>query len=140
MSSVSPVPASRPERSSPSGPAAASPPLLSPSVPTIVLRVALAALEVVGGVRDVSQLAHWISTETYTHLELRAALARRSRAQRNQGPHHTAYSLGTPHLCYPTPDVVEAAVVAQTERSAIAVAIRLERGDSRWQVVHLHVI
>ncbi len=114
--------------------------MLRPGVEVEIARIALAALEALAGMRDVSQLARWLTPEVYTGLERQATLARRGRVAHGQSERHVAYRLGPPHYCRPTVDSVEATIIAHGPVTSVAVVLRLETHGAHWRASVLHVL
>lgn len=132
-----PAPDPRPSASGQAGPKART---LRPGVEVEIARIALAALEALAGMRDVSQLARWLTSEVYTGLERQATLARRGRVAHSQSERHVAYRLGPPHYCRPTVDAVEATIIAHGPVTSVAVILRLETHGAHWRASVLHVL
>ncbi|WP_183091988.1 Rv3235 family protein [Mycetocola lacteus] len=121
-------------------PAQHPPRTLRPGVEIEIARIALAALEALAGMRDVSQLARWLTPEVYTGLERQATLARRGRSAHGQSERHVAYRLGPPHFCRPTVHTVEATIIAHGPVTSVAVVLRLETHGAHWRASVLHVL
>lgn len=97
-------------------------------------------LEVLSGVRDVDQLARWLTEDAYRALVLRANLAIRARSARNipaTRPLHTILSV---HHFSPADGVVEATVIVEGPARTRAVAVRLEGMDHRWRATSLALL
>jgi len=97
-------------------------------------------LEVLAGVRDIDQLARWLTEDAYRALVLRANLATRARSARGVSatrPKHTILSV---RHSSPADGVVEAVVIVSAPARTRAVALRLEGMDSRWRCTSLALL
>ncbi|MCD2499779.1 MULTISPECIES: Rv3235 family protein [Microbacterium] len=109
--------------------------------PAVLLRnLTVGVLESLAGVRDVDQLARWLSQEAFLSVVTRVGLATRARSARG-------VAAARPHqrvLCVrhssPADGVVEGVVVVATPTRTRAVAIRLEGYDRRWRAVSLALL
>jgi hypothetical protein len=92
-------------------------------------RFAQAVVETVGGLRPVSQLVRWTSTEVYRDLERRTQLVRRAAppGQRSVRP-----QVRSVHVCRPTPTTAEVSVHVRHGARSRALALRLDRKGERW--------
>lgn len=97
-------------------------------------------LEVFAGVREIEQLARWLTEDAYRGLVTRANLAARARSARGVPATRPAYSILSIRLCPPADGVVEAAVVVAGPARTRAVAIRLEGMDRRWRATSLALL
>lgn len=96
--------------------------------------------EVLGGVREVEQLARWLSAEAFEALVVRANLAARARSARGvpvSRPTHTVLSIRHDS---PADGVVEAVAVVTGPARTRAVAVRLEGLDGRWRATSLALL
>lgn len=97
-------------------------------------------LEVFAGVREVDQLARWLTEDAYRKLVTRANLAARARSARGvpaKRPVHTILSLRAQE---PSDGVVEAVMIVQGPARTRAVALRLEGMDGRWRATSLALL
>lgn len=97
-------------------------------------------LEVLAGVREVEQVARWLTEDAYRTLVVRANLATRARSARGVPalrPKHTITAL---RYSSPADGVVEAVVIVATPPRTRAVAIRLEGMDRRWRATSLAIL
>jgi len=97
-------------------------------------------LEVLAGVRDVDQLARWLTEDAYRVLVTRANLATRARSARGVAatrPQHTIVSV---HHSSPADGIVEATVIVSAPARTRAVALRIEGMDSRWRCTSLALL
>lgn len=97
-------------------------------------------LEVLAGVREVEQLARWLSEDAFRVLVTRANLAARARSARQVTPARPVYSIVTVRMCEPADGVVEATVIVTTPHRTRAVAMRLEGLDGRWRATSLALL
>lgn len=109
--------------------------------PQVFLRnIARGVLEVFAGVREVDQLARWLSEEAYRKLVTRANLAARARSARGvpaQRPVHTIVSV---HESSPVDGIVEGVVIVSGPARTRAVALRIEGLDGRWRTTSLALL
>jgi hypothetical protein len=97
-------------------------------------------LEVFAGVREVDQLARWLTEDAYRKLMTRANLATRARSARGvpaMRPVHTVTSI---HHSSPADGVVEGVVVVKGPARTRSVALRLEGMDGRWRATSLALL
>ncbi|MFJ6653228.1 Rv3235 family protein [Microbacterium sp. NPDC091313] len=97
-------------------------------------------LEVLAGVREIEQLARWVTEETYRALLTRANLATRARSARGVPATRPVQAIQSVRMCVPADGVVEAVVVVVTPARTRAVAIRLEGIDRRWRASSLALL
>ncbi|WP_417562248.1 Rv3235 family protein [Microbacterium sp.] len=90
-------------------------------------------LEVLAGVRDVNQLARWMTEDAFRSLVTRASLATRARSARGVTTSRPVHAIRSVHRTSPAADVVEAVVIIGGPARTRAVAIRLEGLDRRWR-------
>jgi hypothetical protein len=98
------------------------------------------AIEILGGARDLEQIARWVSDDVYRHLLKRVVLATRARQARGQAPARPTFSIGGTRICAPADGVIEAVVIVRGRARTRAVAIRLEGLDARWRATAIHVL
>jgi hypothetical protein len=91
------------------------------------------ALEVLAGVREVDQLARWLSEDAFRALAARSNLSARARSARGMAPARPTFSILSIRESAPVDGVVEAVVVVAGPGRTRAVAIRLEGLDGRWR-------
>ncbi|MDF2992676.1 MAG: 3-hydroxyacyl-CoA dehydrogenase [Microbacterium sp.] len=96
--------------------------------------------EVLAGVREVEQLARWMSEEVYRSLVVRASLAKRARSARGMPTPRDVHEIRSVRLFAPIDGVVEATVTAAGRARTRAVALRLEGIDGRWRVTALALL
>ncbi len=113
-------------------------PVAEPSV--VVRRLALAAVEVIIGLRPAAQLARWLTPGVLQALRTRADLGRRAgidAARPVAGARPPAVRRA--HVCPVEPHIVEAAVVVDDGCRVRAVAVRLETHRGVWRATALDV-
>jgi len=106
-----------------------------------VLRaLAVRAVEIIAGARDVEQLARWVTDDVYAHLRFRASIAARARAV--TGVVADRPRLWIDHVkAWPTDSGgFNAVILVYDTRRAHVVSLRLEGIDQRWQATALVVI
>jgi Family of unknown function (DUF6459) len=96
-----------------------------------------AVIEVLGGTRPASQLARWLSSDVYSAVSRRAALAARMR--RGAAPSARHAVVRAVRVCEPADGVVEGSAVVVEQGRVRAVALRLEGMDGRWRATAVEV-
>ncbi len=102
--------------------------------------LARGVLEVLAGVREVDQLARWMTEDAYRALVIRANLATRARSARGVPASRPAHSILSVHHSSPADHVVESVVIVAGPARTRAVAIRLEGMDRRWRATSLALL
>ena len=97
-------------------------------------------LEVLAGVRDVNQLARWMTEDAFRSVTTRAALATRARSARDIAAARPVHAIQSVHVSYPKDDEVEAVVIIGGPARTRAVAIKLEGRDHRWRACTLALL
>lgn len=97
-------------------------------------------LEVLSGVREIEQLARWVTEETYRALLTRANLATRARSARGVPASRPVHAIVSVRQCVPADGVVEAVVIVNGPARTRAVAVRLEGIDRRWRATSLALL
>lgn len=97
-------------------------------------------LEVLAGVRDVTQLARWMTLEVYESVSLRASLAARARSARRVPAARPVHTICSVHCTAASDTAVEAVLVIAGPARTRAVAIRLEGLDHRWRATSLALL
>ncbi|MCX6501860.1 MAG: Rv3235 family protein [Microbacterium sp.] len=97
-------------------------------------------LESLAGVRDLDQLARWLTEEAYRGLLTRVNLAIRARSARGVPAARPVHSILSVHHSSPADGVVEAVVVVAGPARTRAIAIRLEGIDHRWRATSLALL
>jgi len=97
-------------------------------------------LEVFAGVREVDQLARWLTEDAYRKLMTRANLAARARSARGVPAKRPVHTMLSVHHSSPADGVVEAVVIVQGPARTRAVALRIEGMDGRWRTTSLALL
>lgn len=97
-------------------------------------------LEVFAGVRDVDQLARWLTEDAHRKLVVRANLASRARSARGVPATRPVHAIVSVHTSSPVDGVVEAVVIVRGPARTRAVALRLEGMDRRWRATSLALL
>jgi len=97
-------------------------------------------LEVFAGVRDVEQLARWLTEEAYRPLVVRANLATRARSARGLAAKRPTHAIVSVRWSSPADGIVEGVVIASAPARTRAIAIRLEGLDRRWRATSLALL
>jgi hypothetical protein len=97
-------------------------------------------LEVFAGVREVDQLARWLTEDPYRKLVTRANLAARARSARGVPARRPVHTILSVRQFSPADGVVESVVVVQGPARTRAVAMRLEGMDGRWRATSLALL
>lgn len=97
-------------------------------------------LEVLAGVREIEQLARWLTEDAYRGLLTRANLATRARSARGVPATRPVHAILSVRTCVPADGVVEAVVVVASPARTRAVAIRLQGIDRRWRATSLALL
>jgi hypothetical protein len=97
-------------------------------------------LEVFAGVREVDQLARWLTEDPYRKLVTRANLAARARNARGVPARRPVHAILSVRHSSPADGVVESVVIVQGPARTRAVAMRLEGMDGRWRATSLALL
>jgi hypothetical protein len=97
-------------------------------------------LEVFAGVREVDQLARWLTEDAYRKLMTRANLAARARSARGVPAKRPVHTMLSVHHSSPADGVIEAVVIVQGPARTRAVALRIEGMDGRWRTTSLALL
>lgn len=97
-------------------------------------------LEVLAGVREVDQLARWLTEDAYRKLLVRANLAARARSARGVAARRTVHAIMSLRHQSPADGVVESVLVVRGPARTRAVALRLEGMDGRWRATSLALL
>ena len=109
--------------------------------PTQLLRnLSVGVLEVMSGVREIEQLARWMTEDVYRVLLTRANLAARARNARGVPASRPVHSVLSVRHSSPADGAVEAVVVGRGPARTRAIAIRLEGMDGRWRATSLALL
>ena len=111
-----------------------------PEVEPVLRALAIRAIEVIAGARDLEQLARWVTDDVYAHLRFRASIAARARAI-------TGVAAERPRLwidhvtTWPTDTGgFNAVILVYDKRRAHVVSLQLEGLDQRWQATVIVVM
>lgn len=110
-----------------------------PDPEPLIENLARGVIEILLGVREVQQIARWVTESTYEQLMRRALTARRARALRRQRQ-VPGFAISSVRTCHTADGVVEGAVVVRSGGRTRAVAMRLERLDGRWRATAIGVL
>jgi len=102
--------------------------------------LALGVLEVFAGVREVEQLARWLTEVAYRKLVVRTNLATRARNARGMVARRPVHTVMSVHESSPADGIVEAVVVVRGPARTRALAVRLEGRDGRWRATSLALL
>lgn len=106
----------------------------------VLENLALSAIEVIAGARDLEQLGRWVTREVYEHLGIRVTVASRARRVRGAVGKRPVI-LGTRVSAFRTGETIVDGVVTVTMRDRTrAVAIRIEWEGGRWRASAIHVL
>ena len=103
-------------------------------------RLVQGILEVLAGVRPLSQLVRWTTTEVYDSISTRTEHRfRRISETRDVAPHRLAEVVRSVHVSEPVDGIAEVCAIVQQGPRCRAVALRLEGIDGRWQCTALQI-
>ncbi|WP_072314156.1 Rv3235 family protein [Agrococcus sp. Marseille-P2731] len=108
--------------------------------PTPLLEnLARGVIEILLGVREVQQIARWVTEQTFVMLTQRALSAKHARARQ---PQRTVpgFAITSVRACHTADGIVEGAVIVRSAGRTRAVAIRLEGLDGRWRATAIGVL
>ena len=109
--------------------------------PEKLLRIlAPAVVEVIAGVRNISQLAAHLSEDVYNRLRDRSVKVALERAKRGEPTKAPQLRVGSMKKQEPRDGVVESVVLVQSPTRTRAVTIRLEGINRRWRATSVSVI
>lgn len=111
-----------------------------PDPEPLIQNLTMGMLEVLSGMREVEQLARWLSEEAFRSLSARTALSRRARMNREAPAKRPNYRIRSVQICSCADNVVEAVAVVLGPQRARAVAIRLEGLDRRWRATSIALL
>ena len=97
-------------------------------------------LEVFAGVREVDQLARWLTEDPYRKLVTRANLATRARSARGVPAKRPVHAILSVHQSSPADGIIEAVVVVRGPARTRSLAVRLEGMDGRWRATSLALL
>jgi hypothetical protein len=103
-------------------------------------RLVQGILEVLSGVRPLSQLVRWTTTDVYDSIATRTEHRfRRISETREVAPHRLAEVVRSVHVSEPVDGIAEVCAIVQQGPRCRAVALRLEGIDGRWQCTALQI-
>ena len=103
-------------------------------------RLVQGILEVLAGVRPLSQLVRWTTTDVYDSISTRTEHRfRRMSESREISPHRLAEVVRSVHISEPVDGIAEVCAIVQQGPRCRAVALRLEGIDGRWQCTALQI-
>ncbi|MEY4499316.1 MAG: hypothetical protein RL319_304 [Actinomycetota bacterium] len=102
--------------------------------------LAPAVVEVIAGVRNISQLAAVLSDDVYQRLRDRAIAVSQNRVRDGLPPKAPMLSVGALQRKDPKDGVIESVVLVQSPTRTRAVTIRLEGINHRWRATAVSVI
>lgn len=111
-----------------------------PDPKPLLENLARCVIEILGGVRDIEQIARWVTDDVYRHLVKRVVLSARARQAKGQPVRRIPFTIGTITTSEPRDGVVEAVILVHNRVRTRAVAIRLEGLDSRWRATAVNVL
>ena len=97
-------------------------------------------LELLAGVREIEQLARWMTEDVYRTIVTRANLATRARSARGVPAVRTHHAIMSLRQMSPADGIVEAVIIVQGPARTRAVAVRLEGIDGRWRASSLALL
>ncbi|MFL6109381.1 MAG: Rv3235 family protein [Marmoricola sp.] len=95
-------------------------------------RFAQAIVEVIGGDRSVQQLMRWTTHEVYDDLARRSNALQRT-IPADQRRRRLRAQVRSVHLSRPQPDAAEVSIHVRHGQRSRAIAVRIERIESRWR-------
>lgn len=110
-----------------------------PDPEPLLVNLATGVIEILLGVREVQQIARWVTESTFDLLTQRALSAKQARARRVQRA-VPGFQISSVRTCHAADGVVEGAVVVRSAGRTRAVAIRLEGLDGRWRATSVGVL
>ncbi|WP_106816029.1 Rv3235 family protein [Microbacterium timonense] len=111
-----------------------------PAPEPFLRNLTVGVLEVFAGVREVDQLARWLTEDAYRRLVTRANLAARARSARGVAARRPVHAILSVHESSPADGIVEAVVVVRGPARTRALAVRLEGMDRRWRATSLALL
>lgn len=111
-----------------------------PAPDALLHNLTVGVMEVLAGVREVDQLARWLSEDPFRALVTRANLAARARSARGVTAGRPVHTIRSTHHSSPSDGIVEAVVIVEGPARTRAVAIRLEGWDGRWRATSLALL
>ena len=104
-----------------------------PDPEPLLRNLTIGLIECLAGVREVEQLARWMSQDAFLTVAQRVSLATRARSATSRAAVRPAYSIVSVRHMAPADGVVEACIVVSMPARTRVLAIRLEDTDRRWR-------
>ena len=111
-----------------------------PDPETFLRNISRGVLEIFAGVREVDQLARWLTEDAYRKLVTRANLAARARSARGIPAKRPVHQIVSVRHSSPADGIVEGVVIVRGPARTRAVALRLEGMDGRWRTPSLALL
>lgn len=111
-----------------------------PEPEPLLRNLTVGVLEVLSGVREIEQLARWLTEDAYRALLTRANLAARARSARGVPAARPVHAILSVRTCVPADGVVESVVIVSGPARTRAVAVRVEGIDHRWRATSLALL
>lgn len=111
-----------------------------PNPEPLLRNLGRSVFEAMAGVREVEQMARWITPDVYSRLLSRVQHAARARRVRGKSTRRPIIETKTCIWQMPRPGVVEATVLVDLGPRVRAVVIRLEAFRGRWRAERLHIL
>ena len=111
-----------------------------PDPETFLRNISRGVLEIFAGVREVDQLARWLTEDAYRKLVTRANLAARARSARGIPAKRPVHQIVSVRHSSPADGIVEGVVIVRGPARTRAVALRLEGMDGRWRTNSLALL
>jgi len=103
-------------------------------------RLVQGILEVLSGVRPISQLVRWTTADVYDSILTRAQHRSQIMSELRQiGPPRLAEVVRSVHVSEPADGIAEVCAIVQQGPRCRAIALRLEGIDGRWQCTALQI-
>ena len=117
-----------------------TPSIALPAPEPFLRNLTVGVLEVFAGVREVDQLARWLTEDAYRKLVTRTNLATRARSARGVAAKRPVHTIMSVHESSPADGIVEAVVVVRGPARTRALAVRIEGMDGRWRATSLALL
>ena len=111
-----------------------------PDPETFLRNISRGVLEIFAGVREVDQLARWLTEDAYRKLVTRANLAARARSARGMPAKRPVHQIVSVRYSSPADGIVEGVVIVRGPARTRAVALRVEGMDGRWRTTSLALL
>ncbi len=104
-----------------------------PAPDPLLRNLTVGLIECLAGVREVEQLARWMTQDAFLSVAQRVSLATRARSATSRAAVRPIYSIASIRHMAPADGVVEACIVVTMPARTRVLAIRLEGTDRRWR-------